>query len=93
MTRIGVQQAANHPLVLRAMLCSLALEKFNAALRQRNGHLYAFLPSCSGEGKKSGMTFRSPIGSLVYLIFSVIDSFTLAPGFHRGLARPLTSIG
>jgi len=42
-TRIGIEQSADHPLVLRAMLRGLALEEFDAALRERNRHFYAFL--------------------------------------------------
>lgn len=33
----------------------------------------------SGRGRKSGTTLRSPRGSSVYLIFSLIDSFPLSP--------------
>ena len=33
----------------------------------------------SGRGKKSGTTLRSPMGSSVYLIFSLIDSFSFTP--------------
>jgi hypothetical protein len=35
--------------------------------------------SSSGEGRKSGMTFSSPSGSSVYLIFSVINSLAPSP--------------
>jgi hypothetical protein len=38
----------------------------------------SFITSCSGDGRKSGTTSAS-MGSLVYLIFLLINSFTLAP--------------
>ena len=41
--RIGIQQAADHPLVLCAVLCCLPLEEIDAALRQCDRHFYAFL--------------------------------------------------
>jgi len=60
MTRIGVQEPADHALVLRAVLRGLALEKFDAALRERNCHLHAFL--AEGEllrgGQKVGDDFQ-----------------------------------
>ena len=43
MTRISIKQTADHALVLRAVLCGLSLEEFDAALRERDGHFYAFL--------------------------------------------------
>src|SRR5207237_638294 len=33
----------------------------------------------SGRGRKSGTTLRSPRGSFVYLIFSLIDSLSFPP--------------
>jgi hypothetical protein len=35
--------------------------------------------SCSGEGRKSGMTFSSPSGSSVYLILAFIESLASPP--------------
>lgn len=43
MTRIRVQQPADHPLVLCAVLCGFLFEEFDAPLRERDRHLYAFL--------------------------------------------------
>ena len=43
MPRIGIEQPADHPLVLRAVLGGLALEEFDAAPRERDRHLHAFL--------------------------------------------------
>ncbi len=40
---VGVEQAANHPLVLGAVFRGLTLEEFDAAFRERNGDLDAFL--------------------------------------------------
>jgi len=46
MTRIGIQQPADHALVLRTVFRGLALEEFNAALRKRNRHFHAFFAKC-----------------------------------------------
>jgi hypothetical protein len=35
--------------------------------------------SSSGEGRKSGITYRGPIGSLVYFVFALINVFAFAP--------------
>ena len=50
MPRISVQEATDHALVLSAVFRGLALEEFDAALRERNRHLHAFL----AEGKLFG---------------------------------------
>ena len=42
MTRVGIEQSADHPLVLRAVLRGLALEEFDTALRKRDCDFYAF---------------------------------------------------
>jgi hypothetical protein len=41
---IGIEQPANHALVLRMMFLRLTLEELNASLAQRNGDLDAFVP-------------------------------------------------
>ena len=42
-TRISIEQPADHPLVLRAVLRGFPLEEFNAALRERDRHFHPFL--------------------------------------------------
>lgn len=42
MARIGVQEPADHALVLRAVFRGLPFEEFDAALRERDCHLHAF---------------------------------------------------
>lgn len=49
---IGVEQSADHPLVLRAMLRCFALEEFDAALRKRDRDFYALL--AEGERLRGG---------------------------------------
>jgi len=44
MLRVGVEQPSDHALVLRIVFTRLVLEELDAALAQRNGHLYAFVP-------------------------------------------------
>ena len=44
MLRIGIEEAPNHPLILRVVLPRLALEEVDAALAQRNGDLDPFVP-------------------------------------------------
>ena len=54
---VSVQQPADHSLVLSAVSLSLALEKFDAAFRKRNSHLYAFLTD--GEFLRSRQKVRN----------------------------------
>jgi hypothetical protein len=49
--------------------------------------------SLSGEGKKSGMTFSSPIGSSVYLIFVLINTFSFPPVAGTEYADGTPTIG
>ena len=44
MFRIGIEQPPDHALVLRVVLLGLALEKFDAALAQRDRDLDSFVP-------------------------------------------------
>ncbi len=44
MLRIGIEQPPDHALVLGVMFPSLALEKLDASLAQRDGDLDAFVP-------------------------------------------------
>jgi hypothetical protein len=41
---IGIEQPADHALILRMMFPRLTLEKLDASLAQRNGDLDAFVP-------------------------------------------------
>lgn len=41
---IGIEQPANHALVLRMMFLGLTLEELDASLAQRNGDFDAFVP-------------------------------------------------
>jgi len=50
--RITVEQAANHPLVLRTVFFSFTLEKLDAAFRERDSHLHAFLANCQLFGRR-----------------------------------------
>src|SRR3954463_4800917 len=47
----------------------------------------------SGRGRKSGTTSRSPRGSSVYRIFSLIDSLSLAPVTSSVDADDLSAVG
>ena len=78
---IGIQQPADHALILRIVFARLVLEKIHTALAKRDRDLYAFLSidQVSGLGRKSGTTFRSPSGSSVYLIFSLMNPLSFAP--------------
>jgi hypothetical protein len=63
--------------------CFAASRLKNSMLRFESA-IVTFTPSSrnansSGDGRKSGMTFKSPRGSSVYLIFSVIDSLAPSP--------------
>ena len=42
--RVTVEQAADHPLVLRAVLLCLALEKVDAPFGERNCDLHSIFP-------------------------------------------------
>jgi len=44
MLRIGIEQPADHALVLRVMFPRLTLEELDASLAQRNGNLDTFVP-------------------------------------------------
>src|SRR5712691_12078913 len=44
MLRIGVEEAPNHPLILRVVLPRLGLEEVDATLAQRDGDLDPFVP-------------------------------------------------
>ena len=46
MARVGIEQPADHALVLRAVLRGFPFEKFNAVLRERDRDFYAFLAKC-----------------------------------------------
>ena len=54
--RIAVQQPADHPLVLCAVLCGFALEKFDAAPGERDRHFHPFLSESElfRGGQKAG---------------------------------------
>ncbi len=52
MACIGVQQPADHALILSAALRGLALEEFDAALRERNRHFHAFLAESELFGRR-----------------------------------------
>src|SRR6266850_464989 len=65
------------------VLCLRASFLKNSTLRLLR-EIVTFTPSSrntrsSGFGRKSGTTLTSPRGSSVYLIFSLIDSFSFAP--------------
>ena len=59
MTGIGIQQPADHALVLRAVLRGFLFEKFDVALRERNRHLYAFL--AKGERLRGRQKVRNDL--------------------------------
>jgi len=44
MLRVGIEQPSDHALILRIVLLRFALEEFDAALAQCNGHLHALFP-------------------------------------------------
>ena len=52
MARVGIEQSANHPLVLRSMFRGFPFEEFNAVLRERDRDFYAFL--AEGERLRGG---------------------------------------
>ena len=52
MTRVGIEQSADHPLLLRTVLRGLALEEFDTALRKRDCDFYALL--AEGERLRGG---------------------------------------
>jgi hypothetical protein len=83
---IGIEQPADHALILRMMFPRLTLEKLDASLAQRNGDLDAFArkTNSSGRGRKSGTALRSPRGSEVYLILLLIDSRSFHAFFLTG---------
>ena len=43
MLSVGIKKSTDHPLVLCVVFARFVLEKVNAALAQRNGHLNAFV--------------------------------------------------
>ncbi|MNC87385.1 hypothetical protein D3C83_31080 [compost metagenome] len=60
MTRVGIEQPADHPLVLRSMFRGLPFEELNAVLRERDRHFHAFLAKCERlrGRKKVGNDFQ-----------------------------------
>src|SRR5882672_8604007 len=65
------------------VLCFVASRLKNSTLRLLSARV-TFTPSSrktrsSGAGRKSGTTLGLPKGSSVYLVFALIDPFTLSP--------------
>lgn len=80
MLRIGIEQPADHTLMLRVMFPRLALEELDASLALHDRDLDAFVPKDEflGPRKEVGNDLEVSEGSSVYLIFSFVD---LLPGF------------
>src|SRR6185503_8544310 len=94
MLRVSIEEAADHPLILRVVLARFVLEELHAALAQGNRDLDAFLPKHQILGSRQEIgTFRSPKGSSVYLIFSLIDSLSFPPVTRAMDADDVPAVG